>query len=62
MVNYSLNIVAPILSGDANEVEVTAAAEDAYLHRLQAASVDKVWNGPCRNVRSILTLPVPFPR
>ncbi|KAF8518321.1 hypothetical protein JB92DRAFT_3088036 [Gautieria morchelliformis] len=48
-VKYALTIVAPILSGDANEVEVTAAAEDAYLDRLQAASVDKVWNGPCGN-------------
>ncbi|KAF8486570.1 hypothetical protein JB92DRAFT_1517836 [Gautieria morchelliformis] len=29
MVDYALSIVAPVLSGDANEVEITAAAEDA---------------------------------
>ncbi|KAF8513935.1 hypothetical protein JB92DRAFT_3143273 [Gautieria morchelliformis] len=29
MVDCALSIVAPVLSGDANEVEITAAAEDA---------------------------------
>lgn len=64
MVNYSLKIAEPILKGEATEVEVRAHAETEYLHQLQVASADKVWNGPCSNVRdpfsSFLSFKGPF--
>ena len=51
MVNYALKVVAPVLRGEADEVEVTAKAENVYLDRVQAASADRVWNRACGNVR-----------
>lgn len=51
MVDYALKIIAPVLAGEADEIEVAAKAEDAYIDRVQAASADKVWNGACHNVR-----------
>ncbi|KAF8505032.1 4-hydroxyacetophenone monooxygenase [Hysterangium stoloniferum] len=42
-VNFALEVIKPILRGEASEVEVKDDAEKTYTKDIQAASQDKIW-------------------
>jgi cation diffusion facilitator CzcD-associated flavoprotein CzcO len=52
-VNYVLKVLAPVLNGEASEVEVKANAEREYVARVQATSKTRVIS-KCDNVRLLL--------
>ena len=45
-----MRILKPVLKGEAAYVEVKQEAEDAYVHNIQVALQNTVWNTGCSSV------------
>ncbi|PLN86438.1 monooxygenase [Aspergillus taichungensis] len=46
-INYAMRVLKPVLKGEADYVEVKQEAEDAYVHNIQVALQNTVWNTGC---------------
>lgn len=45
-----MRVLKPVLKDEADYVEVKQEAEDTYVHNIQAALQDTVWNTGCSSV------------
>lgn len=58
MIDYSMKVIEPVLTGDVDAVEVKESAEKSYVQRLQSALKNTVWATGCGSVSYLLPRPI----
>ncbi|ERT03339.1 dimethylaniline monooxygenase [Sporothrix schenckii 1099-18] len=48
-INFALRIIKPLLDGEGTQVDVKRSAEEQYVHRIQDALANTVWNSGCQS-------------
>lgn len=50
VINYSMKVIEPVLTGDVDVIEIKESAEKTYIQRLQSALKNTVWATGCGSV------------